>query len=585
MMKRLVMAAMAVLFMGAQGPISVASFPNISTVQGLGAAIKSYSTIEIQSYSGTTGLGGGKFYWNAASTATVDGCTIFAASGVATGRLIRIYQPPLPLEACGAVGDDSTDNNTAIINALALHTSLIGTTNAIYKIHDVGGNLFTLDFYQTKLDCNGARIDARSMVTNGSALFTVTTTSTDPNLMMGYNAIHPISNCFFTGPEGGTYNVRAIDTSPKIIAGTPWLTGLTFDNNGATGFHDFYRLGSGTVGITINNSRYIGGGIGTGNFLDVVAGTNNGENYSVNGGYAANLAGSCFNDENGGGSNVDIYVRGFSCDGTFYILTGGTTFGSGSSAMTVYYQGHIEGTQNTDYVFNISDGGFIYQGGQWVGSTAPTHTVCNNTAVSSAPGIQLVNVEFNENTTVFQPYDTFWCDGGGNFTSVGASQLGNTQLGLFTQSNNIVVGAEAPDPGSFTIANAVTANALNVPPVTGATGSLKLANSGGNASAYVQIPCLPGDQISASAWVKAPAIAADGSTWALGLAWLGQNNTVVQTNNVSGAANLAAFTKELNLPPQKPAPRGTIACRMTMQLTGGGGAGIVYFGYPQFNKY
>lgn len=43
------------------------------------------------------GMGGGFFYWDSASTATHDGALVFQATGVATGRWLRLYKEELPV--------------------------------------------------------------------------------------------------------------------------------------------------------------------------------------------------------------------------------------------------------------------------------------------------------------------------------------------------------------------------------------------------------------------------------------------------------------------------------------------------------
>jgi hypothetical protein len=62
--------------------------------------------------------GGGWFYWDAASTATDNGGTIIQATGVVTGRWIRVDTTRITDKMFGAYVDGSTDDATATQNAV-----------------------------------------------------------------------------------------------------------------------------------------------------------------------------------------------------------------------------------------------------------------------------------------------------------------------------------------------------------------------------------------------------------------------------------------------------------------------------------
>ena len=68
-------------------------------------------------YSDTPGVGGGKVYWDAASTSADNGGTVFAVTGVPVGRWIRPEKPEPRLSWFGVRGDDSDE--TALIQAAA----------------------------------------------------------------------------------------------------------------------------------------------------------------------------------------------------------------------------------------------------------------------------------------------------------------------------------------------------------------------------------------------------------------------------------------------------------------------------------
>jgi hypothetical protein len=97
--------------------------------------------VQVKEYHAGTGVGGGEFYWNASSGEAEDGGTIFAVSGVATGRWVRADANTGRVQAVwfGVLGDGS-DELTAI-RSLADYAS--GTKrgvdfepNKIYKYSD-----------------------------------------------------------------------------------------------------------------------------------------------------------------------------------------------------------------------------------------------------------------------------------------------------------------------------------------------------------------------------------------------------------------------------------------------------------------
>jgi hypothetical protein len=63
------------------------------------------------------GDGGGRFYWNSASTATDDGGSVIQATGVTVGRWLRIFNGFVSVKYFGAVGNDTNDDTSAITNA------------------------------------------------------------------------------------------------------------------------------------------------------------------------------------------------------------------------------------------------------------------------------------------------------------------------------------------------------------------------------------------------------------------------------------------------------------------------------------
>lgn len=106
----------------ASNPANIPSFSSIAAIQALGTSSPFYPTVYVQSYA-TGNIGGGTFVWMPASTATIDHCNIFTATGVATGRWVRQLtgsESGVDVVNCGALGDGTTDDYAAWTYAKAL---------------------------------------------------------------------------------------------------------------------------------------------------------------------------------------------------------------------------------------------------------------------------------------------------------------------------------------------------------------------------------------------------------------------------------------------------------------------------------
>lgn len=85
-------------------PVTV-PVPNIAAMQALGPASALYPAVAVMDF--TTNGGGGIFNWNPSNVDAPDGCTIFTATGVSTGRWIRKWTPPegIFLSQCDTLSD------------------------------------------------------------------------------------------------------------------------------------------------------------------------------------------------------------------------------------------------------------------------------------------------------------------------------------------------------------------------------------------------------------------------------------------------------------------------------------------------
>jgi len=116
------------------GPFNIADLRN--TVAALGGAFINNITalratpgttdnqiVFVSEYNSGTDVGGGALVWNSTSTAADNGVTVFAVTGVATGRWLRQYEQ-LTVEMAGVVLDNTIDSTTAVQRAVNVSLAL-----------------------------------------------------------------------------------------------------------------------------------------------------------------------------------------------------------------------------------------------------------------------------------------------------------------------------------------------------------------------------------------------------------------------------------------------------------------------------
>ena len=116
-------ALLALVVLFPAGAFAVGPTPyvvtSIAAMQALGSPGQ-YPYVQTIGYNAGTTVGGGLYVWNSSSVAATDYCTIFAVTGVGTGRYTLVSSgAPLNVQQCGAYGDGSHNDTTALKNAIA----------------------------------------------------------------------------------------------------------------------------------------------------------------------------------------------------------------------------------------------------------------------------------------------------------------------------------------------------------------------------------------------------------------------------------------------------------------------------------
>ena len=94
--------------------------PNVANIAALKLRAGAFDNqrVFVSEYNSGTDVGGGSFVWNSISAAAANDVTVFAVTGVTTGRWVRDWSVLAP-EMAGMVGDNTTNNDAAIARLIA----------------------------------------------------------------------------------------------------------------------------------------------------------------------------------------------------------------------------------------------------------------------------------------------------------------------------------------------------------------------------------------------------------------------------------------------------------------------------------
>jgi hypothetical protein len=106
---------------------------NVAELKTYGASMSDGDSVEILGYSTAGDGGSGTFYWDATSTATDNGGTIIQATGITTGRWMRVYSGAVNATWFGVMPDDGSElDQTDKIVELVTFSSSTGERKRVF---------------------------------------------------------------------------------------------------------------------------------------------------------------------------------------------------------------------------------------------------------------------------------------------------------------------------------------------------------------------------------------------------------------------------------------------------------------------
>lgn len=468
-----------------------------------------------------------------------------------------------PIDATQSPYNVST-SGSASANAAGLNSAFTAAASAGVPVALPGGagisyamGPITYDVAKTCLTGNGATLNFTAM-TSGACI-TLTSTSANPNIMTADHRSHAMENVILSFPDT-SQNVTGVAFTPLTFSGSSWMLSVNFVGVSFLGGRKAVEPVGGAVDYVFERCLFsqIGNSMGTAIYF--TGGTNSGEKFGFTDCFFVNI-GTAIDD--GGNPNADFYLTNCSIDGLATVANNG-------GSKKYFTNCHVEPAMDTGVLLNVTAGGssgIWVRGGWWVLPARSAHAI-GAVHASSLGGINFSDVMFSGLTNSYA-LDQF-VTGSGRVTFENCSVDTNSNLLPFADGSNRV-----PD-GHFSSSSAINSwNIIgNVSYYTGLShsspGCMRLLGATGYETAYIAVPCKPGQFIAGQAYLLASGMGSGGYSWTFQISYLDAIGNVLAGSSASSGSNIASFTRYDVIPQNIPAPAGTVSALIKFILANNG---------------
>lgn len=445
----------------------------------------------------------------------------------------------------GGVVELATDRLYACVSGLTWNTNKVG----------LRGNGAILDFSDFT-DSGGVGIDIRQ-------------SDGDPNVRGTLNSAHPFDNVIFLGPGGSHLNtaVRGLDTN--LIGGNPWMAGVTFRG---CAFRNWWRdveLNAGTFLWRFEGCRFSISGTDVTYDASIYMpfATNSGENTVFDHCFFGKVYGTVFRQVNSNASTRFVNCSADYNDRIFDVQGG-----------RVEWDGYIESDRDNNYWATVgAENAFLRIAGPVVltNATPKTFELFAVDPAGTNGGLDL-DIELA-------------IGGGGGMGTLnlckGLTAATSGRVVCRLRSHSKVTAHPAIGGGCTVLANgdfetaaltdwtlsgAVTPPEIVTSPAGhSGTSCLRFAGSSTNVPGAVRmVPCRAGQQAAGSLWYQTQGLAGTSGTFFITLTYVDAGGaTLSAATELSTQLNVSTYTF-LNVSQQQPAPPGTVAAVLSIQLFG-----------------
>ncbi|HJT42651.1 MAG TPA: hypothetical protein VJ750_04025 [Rhizomicrobium sp.] len=511
--------------------------------------------------------GGAMWSYDSADTTSADngGNIRVDAAGRRWKAIVGAYMPATLFGVSASAVDNTAALNGAFIAAANLNIT-VGLGGMTLKVN---GTL-TWDQSRTGFDGQGGTLDFTGMTT--TIAMQPTTTCTDISVMFARHNMRPIQNMTVIGP--GTGWSLCFVPAAIIIAGTPWMIGMIFQNIVCNSFGVFCDITSGMV-FPVFRDIVMGGHSYW--LLRSMGNVNCGENI---------LCDRCFVTATGfyleevQNDNLDLQMNSCSIDGCEWGIAQGvlaSTPTAGVNGNITINGGHWEAFSGGGRILWCGGNGYIRVNNvNWVCATNWSIEPFRTDATGRTGGIVLNEV--NMNGTVFAMPELVLCAGTGRFVITGGGQNGITEVfdygWRYNRQSDYYFAANGADQWS----PVPVLDAVDHPP-----GAAKSAIAAAGTVYQLTTPCLPGQFLSVLAQLKFTSLGA-GDTFNICCSYRDKNNNILlgsqRIRTISTALNIFTY---VDVSSDMAAPAGTEKASMEIIYNpgSGGGGASAKFGLPR----